>query len=83
MPATQHWTWQAGAEPIPGYRLLEPLGQRAVIDMDSDEELPLYTPKYLNNVVQPDHGYRLVGRRASRAITRASRPDKRGRDGRP
>lgn len=27
-----------------------PLGERAVIDVDSDEELPLYTPPYLNNV---------------------------------
>ena len=40
-----------------------PLGERAVIDVDSDEELPLYTPAYLDNVPQPDHGYRPAGRR--------------------
>jgi hypothetical protein len=28
----------------------QPLGDRAVIDVDSDEELPLYTPHYLNNI---------------------------------
>jgi hypothetical protein len=43
--------------------LEQPLGQRAVIDEDSDEELPLYTPLYLDNVVQPDHGYRPANRR--------------------
>ena len=43
--------------------LEQPLGQRAVIDVDSDEELPLYTPHYLNNVPQPDHGYRSANRR--------------------
>lgn len=43
--------------------LKRPLGERAVIDVDSDEELPLYTPKYLNNVVQPDHGYHPANRR--------------------
>jgi hypothetical protein len=26
-----------------------------VIDVDRDEELPLYTPRYLNGVPQPDH----------------------------
>jgi hypothetical protein len=34
----------------------EPLGARAVIDFDRDEELPLDEPKYLNNVRQRDHG---------------------------
>lgn len=43
--------------------LERPLGDRAVIDVDSDEELPLYKPKYMNNVVQPDHGYHDVHRR--------------------
>jgi hypothetical protein len=43
--------------------LVRPLGERAVIDMDSDNELPLYTPRYLNNVLQPDHGYRPAARR--------------------
>jgi hypothetical protein len=43
--------------------LEQPLGERAVIDVDSDEELPLYTPLYIDNVIQPDHGYRLVHRR--------------------
>jgi len=40
-----------------------PLGERAVIDVDDDEELPLYVPTYLNNVVQPDHGYHAAKRR--------------------
>ena len=40
-----------------------PLGKRAVIDVDDDEELPLYVPKYLNSVVQPDHGYHPANRR--------------------
>jgi hypothetical protein len=43
--------------------LEQPLGERAVIDVDSDEELPLYTPEYLDNVRQPDVGYRVVNRR--------------------
>ena len=43
-----------------------PLGDRAVIDVDTDEELPLYTPAYLNNVPQPDHGYRPANRRRRR-----------------
>ena len=43
--------------------LKQPLGERAVIDVDSDEELPLYIPGYLNNVPQPDHGYHPANRR--------------------
>jgi hypothetical protein len=43
-----------------------PLGERAVIDVDDDEELPLYVPKYLNNVVQPNHGYHRANRRPRR-----------------
>jgi len=43
--------------------LERPLGARAVIDVDTDEELPHFTPLYLNNVVQPDHGYRPARRR--------------------
>jgi hypothetical protein len=39
------------------------LGERPVIDMDTAEELLLYTPRYLNNVLQPDHGYHQVVRR--------------------
>jgi hypothetical protein len=45
--------------------LERPLGERAVIDADMDEELLLYTPLYLDNVVQPDHGYRPVHCRRS------------------
>ena len=30
--------------------LKQPLGERAVIDVDGDEELPLYIPNYLDNV---------------------------------
>jgi len=41
----------------------EPLGERAVIDFDRDEELALYKPPYENNVRQRDHGYHDVGRR--------------------
>jgi hypothetical protein len=44
----------------------EPLGERAVIDVDDDEELPLYVPMHLNGVVQPDHGYRPANRRRRR-----------------
>jgi hypothetical protein len=43
--------------------LERPLGEWAVIDVDSDEELPLYTPARLNNVPQLDHGYRPANRR--------------------
>jgi len=43
--------------------LKQPLGERAVIDVDSDEELPLYIPNYLDNVRQPDHGYHPANRR--------------------
>jgi hypothetical protein len=46
--------------------LKEPLGNRAVIDVDSDEELPLYIPAYLDNVRQPDHGYHPAHRRRAR-----------------
>ena len=45
--------------------LESPLGERAVIDVDTDEELPLYTPLYVNNVRQPDDGYRPANRRRS------------------
>jgi hypothetical protein len=50
------------------------LGDRAVIDADTDEELPLYTPLYLNNVIQADHGYRPVYRRGASSC-RASMVD--------
>jgi hypothetical protein len=43
--------------------LKQPLGGRAVIDVDSDDELPLYVPEYLDNVRQPDHGYHPANRR--------------------
>jgi hypothetical protein len=43
--------------------LERPLGERAVIDLDSDEELPLFIPAYLENVPQADHGYHPVHRR--------------------
>jgi len=41
----------------------EPLGERAVIDFDRDEELPLYKPPYLNDARQPDDGHHNVTRR--------------------
>jgi hypothetical protein len=53
--------------------LARPLGDRAVIDIDSDQELPLFTPAYLNSVPQPDHGYRPARRRRRRA-RRSNRP---------
>ncbi len=43
--------------------LKQPLGDRAVIDVDSDEELPLYIPRYHGNVRQSDHGYHPANRR--------------------
>ncbi|MHB1569927.1 MAG: hypothetical protein ACYC0H_12040 [Solirubrobacteraceae bacterium] len=43
--------------------LEHPLGDRAVVDIDANEELPLFTPAYLDNVPQPDHGYRPAPRR--------------------
>ena len=46
--------------------LKQPLGERAVIDVNSDEELPLYIPEYLDNVRQPDHGYHPANRRRAR-----------------
>jgi hypothetical protein len=46
--------------------LKRPLGSRAVIDIDSDEELNLFTPSYRDNVPQPDAGYRPAGRRRRR-----------------
>ena len=45
-----------------------PLGHRAVIDVDSDEELPLFTPSWFNGVRQPDAGYRPANRRGERAV---------------
>jgi hypothetical protein len=47
--------------------LKQPLGERAVIDVDSDEELPLHIPEYLDNVRQPDHGYHPANRRRARS----------------
>jgi hypothetical protein len=41
----------------------KPLGERAVIDVDSDEELPLFIPSHLDNVPQSDHGYHPANRR--------------------
>jgi hypothetical protein len=39
--------------------LERPLGQRAVIDTDTDEKLPLFIPPdYLNDAPQPGTGYR-------------------------
>jgi hypothetical protein len=48
--------------------LEEPLGHRAVIDVDSDEELPLFTPDWFDGVRQPDAGYRPAKRRQARAV---------------
>ena len=54
--------------------LEKPLGHRAVIDVDSDEELPLFTPSWFNGVRQPDAGYRPANRRQARAVA-PKRPD--------
>jgi hypothetical protein len=43
--------------------LERPLGDRAVIDVDTDEELPYYTFSYEDNIRQPDHGYQPANRR--------------------
>lgn len=48
----------------------QPLGDRAVIDVDSDEELPLYIPRYLDNIPQPGHGYHPARRRRAPAEPR-------------
>jgi hypothetical protein len=53
--------------------LARPLGERAVIDIETDDELPLFTPEYLDNVLQPDHGYRPAHRRR-RTAKRSTRP---------
>ena len=45
-----------------------PLGHRAVIDVDSNEELPLFTPSWFNGVRQPNAGYRPANRRGERAV---------------
>ncbi len=59
--------WNFGYMDCPIRVWLEsPLGDRAVIDLDTDEELPLFVPEYLNNVVQPDHGYHPAQRRLRR-----------------
>jgi hypothetical protein len=52
-----------------------PLGERAVIDHDTDEELPIYVPEYVNGVRRPDHGYHPANRRKrpTRSSLRASR----------
>jgi hypothetical protein len=42
------------------------LGERAVIDVDTDEEIPLYKPEYMNGIPQPDHGYYPANRRRAR-----------------
>lgn len=54
--------------------LEKPLGQRAVIDVDSDEELPLFTPSSLDGVRQSDAGYRPANRRRERVVA----PERRG-----
>ena len=57
--------------------LKHPLGDRAVIDVDSDEELPLYIPRYVDDVLQADHGYHPANRRRQAhrdATTDKSRP---------
>lgn len=48
--------------------LEKPLGQRAVIDVDSDEELPLFTPSWFDGVRQADAGYRPANRRRERVV---------------
>jgi hypothetical protein len=46
--------------------LERPLGDRAVIDVDTDEELKLFKLHYDNGVRQPDHGYHPANRRQRR-----------------
>jgi hypothetical protein len=41
----------------------QPLGDRAVIDAERDEELALFIPSYLDNIPQPDADYHRVNRR--------------------
>ena len=48
--------------------LEKPLGERAVIDVDSDQELPLFTPDWFDGVRQPDAGYRPANRRRRRGL---------------
>ena len=55
--------------------LEQPLGDRAVIDVDSDEELPLYVPEYRDNVKQTDWGYHRVTRRRGAGADRTSIDD--------
>lgn len=43
--------------------LKHPLGDRAVIDADTDQELLFFIPLYLDNVPRPDHGYHFAPRR--------------------
>jgi hypothetical protein len=43
--------------------LVRPLGNRPVIDMDSDDELPPYAPEYLDNELKPDHECQPTARR--------------------
>jgi hypothetical protein len=50
--------------------LERPLGQRAVIDVDSDEELPLFTPSRFDGDHEPDAGYRPANRRRTRGVAR-------------
>ncbi len=38
--------------------LEKPLGQRAVLDVDKDEELPLFTPSWIDGIPDCDAGYR-------------------------
>jgi hypothetical protein len=45
--------------------LERPLGERAVVDVDTNEELALYKPGYLNGIPQPDAGYSPANRRGS------------------
>jgi hypothetical protein len=42
--------------------------ERAVIDVDSDQELPLFTPDWFDGVRQPDAGYRPANRRRRRGL---------------
>lgn len=48
--------------------LEKPLGQRAVIDVDRDEELPLFTPSWWDDTPESDADYRLVNRRRQRRV---------------
>jgi hypothetical protein len=54
--------------------LKQPLGERAVIDVDSDEELPLYIPTYVDNVRRSDRAYHPANRRRTHGDAKTDEP---------